>query len=394
MKKYLLLVLIIFAACASPKKLLKEGRYDEAIEKCIKKLTSDPTRNEYIHVLDQAFRFANEQDLNQIELLKMTGTPSNWEVVYNIYKKLDNRQISVQVITPLKLDGKDVSYPLTDYSPFLNEAAQKVADYNYNKGLNLLQQNNIFQSRDAFYCFQKAENFSPSRFSDINSLLAEAREKGISRVYIQLTNNSMMNINELNYLQQIVSHMENNHENSWVRFYYGADEKYNKFNYFINLYIESADVSPDYSDVKRYSQQKQIEDGFEYVKDAKGNIKKDSSGREIKKPKYKTIFCNVIENYQSKKATVYGRGEMIDNSVKILVHSESLTGVEVFEYKWAMVEGNFDALDGSTRSYVRSLPSGPSSYPSDFSMIEKGLADMRVHMRQFIDYNIKYVGGN
>ena len=59
-----------------------------------------------------------------------------------------------------------------------------------------------------------------------------------------------------------------------------------------------------------------------------------------------------------------------------------------------MVEGNIDALDGATKSYVRSLSSSPSFFPSDFSMVDKSLDDLQGHMRQFIDFNIKYVGGN
>ena len=51
---------------------------------------------------------------------------------------------------------------------------------------------------------------------------------------------------------------------------------------------------------------KDVEDGFTYQLDKKGNVMKDSLGNDIKTKKYKTLQCALIETIQSKACRIDG----------------------------------------------------------------------------------------
>jgi len=56
--------------CKSPDVLLREGRYDLAIDKCVKKLKKKPTKEKYTLVLEDAFKKVNQRDDDRTQYLK------------------------------------------------------------------------------------------------------------------------------------------------------------------------------------------------------------------------------------------------------------------------------------------------------------------------------------
>ena len=68
-------------------------------------------------------------------------------------------------------------------------------------------------------------------------------------------------------------------------------------------------VSPDLIQDKDLIEKKTVDNGFEYVLDAKGNVMKDTSGNDIKIKKYKEIQCTVIESHQQKDCNITGEIE-------------------------------------------------------------------------------------
>jgi len=118
MKKILLFSLtvsILFFGCGSPKKQMESGNYDRAIAKAVEKLRKDRSDTKNIEILDQSYRIALEQDNERIRFLKMEGKPDNWDEIYLVYKKMNDRQTMVRTVLPLQTGTKTVNYPYVDY---------------------------------------------------------------------------------------------------------------------------------------------------------------------------------------------------------------------------------------------------------------------------------------
>ena len=73
-----------------------------------------------------------------------------------------------------------------------------------------------------------------------------------------------------------------------------------KYDYFVNVNVRNIAVSPDQTMQRDTVVKKDVEDGFSYQLDKKGNVMKDSLGNDIKTKKYKTLQCALIETIQSK----------------------------------------------------------------------------------------------
>ena len=139
MKKSLLLslvVTILFFGCGSPKKQMQSGNYDAAIFKAVEKLRKDSNDEKNINILDESYRIASEQDNERIRFLKMEGKPDNWDEIYLVYKKMNDRQTMVRTVLPLQTSTKTVNFPYVDYMQEMITAKNNAADYYYSPWTN------------------------------------------------------------------------------------------------------------------------------------------------------------------------------------------------------------------------------------------------------------------
>ena len=125
-------------------------------------------------------------------------------------------------------------------------------------------------------------------------------------------------------------------------------------------------ISPERINDQTERRSKRIKDGWEYVLDRNGNVKKDTLGNDIKVIKYKTISCNVKEVTQLKTARISGNLDYIDNFNNKLLKSEPITSDAIFEHHYVLANGNLDALTVGTR---RMLGVEPLPFPYDESLI-------------------------
>lgn len=177
MWKLFILLPILFTSCMSSKKLLEKGRYDEAIEKCVKKLKHNPSKNDEARVLDKAYNISNTKDFDRIQTLKYEGNPAGWEEIYYLYVKLDKRQKLVLGALPLQLDGKSLYFDTIDYTPSIDVAKTKTSDYYFEKGQFFSKSDDMYVNRDAYYFFLKSQKYSPRRHPEIDSLIPITRYK-------------------------------------------------------------------------------------------------------------------------------------------------------------------------------------------------------------------------
>jgi hypothetical protein len=378
MKKYLFPVLffLFIIGCKSPEKMLQEGDYESVIDKTVKDIVKGKAKDDDKILLDKAYNLANQRDLQQIDFLLLEKKPENYEQVYYLYSALSARQSKVQQALPFTINGKQVNYRIVDYNTKIAEAKKNAAKYFYNTGVSRMELQSKEGYREAFYNFLKVKEYRPSDYSDLEKRLSDSRYYGTSRVLLQV---------ESRLPGKVPTEMFNNLRNintdglntEWVEYDLKQLDRKAVYDYYITVRIRSIEITPPGISSREYVRRKRVQDGYEYVLDGRGNVRKDSLGNDIKVPKYKDLVCTVIETKQFRSASIRGDVEFVSTNPERLLKNEPVAGTSVFEYVSGKFVGDRDALLPEDLKLVN-MDEVP--FPDDFSMLD----DCTLIMRQAI----------
>lgn len=361
MKKLLLFALsvVLFTACTSSKKLLEKGKYDEAIEKSVENLRKDPGNQEELDVLREAYQQANLLDKDRIDFLKKENREENWIEIYRLYSSLKNRQNLLKTL-PSSVRNQ---FAFVDYDDRLIEAKGEAAEVSYSRGIEYLESGGKQNARAAYREFSRVRNIYPD-YKDVNLLLQESLYLGTNHVLFQVENNSEVLLpRDFDTELKKISLKDLNRR--WLNYDTYADSTV-EYDYFIVLNIKEIAVSPESIERKSWTDTKEIQDGYTYVYDDNGNVKKDSAGNDIKVPNYVTIAADVNESYQHKEAFIGGSVDYIDLYSNQLIKTEEISVTAVFEHYSAVFSGNKKALSDESLKLIQSKP---LPFPSDEAML-------------------------
>ncbi len=379
----ILSALLIATACTSSRKLYEKGHYERALNVSARKLKKKPEKFSEADVFYAAYRTLFVQDSTLAQQLKEKNNPADAEKLLAIYTRMKRRQDVALSLPPLA----GIKVKVYDYDSEIGSAKQKVAQLAYGKGLELLAEaRNKFdrqQARQAYAQFQKAQKYGATQ-PDLPALLNESKQLGITNVLFKMENNTQVILPEaLN--NALLNTQVDDLDQQWVNYDNTIDTTV-FYDYSIILNIKQIQVSPEVLNQKQYVETKEIEDGFEYVLDENGNVKKDSLGNDIKIPKYKTISCNVVEYFQKKSAIINGQMEYYDNRTQKLIKSEPIVAEAIFENAYAVANGNLNALKPETR---KKLNLKPVPFPPDDQMILQAGETLKKMTRDILVKNKK-----
>ncbi len=294
MRKILMILAagVLLTGCGSTTKKLQQGNYDAVIDKTVKKLIRKANADDAAE-MDRAFRLANERDLDRIRFLVAENNPDNYDEVFNRYNMLKERQRKVRTVTPMEVDGKTYSYDYVDYDAEMIAAKRKAAEFFYDNGKGLLENALTKEDyRDAYYQLSKAAEYSGGQFPDIDKMIYDARLKGISRVIVQVVNQTPLKLPP-QVEEDLISFDTRGLGNEWVEYHFKHVDEDATYDYEVLVKILSIGVSPDEVKDKDEIFKKKISDGFDYVLDANGNVMKDTAGNDIKLERFKEITCTL-----------------------------------------------------------------------------------------------------
>ena len=240
---FVFLLSIVLSGCGSSKKQLEKGNYDAAIEKSVKQLRKNPADQTQIDILESAYKIANDQDNERVRFLKMEGKPDSWDEIYQVYKKLNDRQSLVRTVTPLKAGGKSVEFPYVDYMPDMVAAKRKAADFYYAHGIELMKSNIKESYRQAYYEFIRAKEYV-GNYEGIDNKIMEAKYKGMSRVFVSVRNKSMLKFPK-EFEDGLLALDLPNLNSEWVDYHTQNLDPNIQYDYFVNVNIVNVAVSPD-----------------------------------------------------------------------------------------------------------------------------------------------------
>jgi len=389
MKKNILLIFalsVILSGCGSSKKQLERGNYDSAIAAAVKQLRKDPDDAKQIATLERSYKIANDQDIERIRFLKMEGRPQNYDEIFLTYKRLSDRQAMVRTVLPLESGSRSVDFPFVDYIPEMIAAKKKSADFYYGHGIGLMKSGLKDSYRQAFAEFIRAKEYVGD-YEGIDNKIQEAKYLGTSRVFVSLQNTTMVKFPQ-EFEEDLLSVDLQALNSEWVEFHTISLDKNTEYDYFINVNVRNILVSPDQTAQLDSVIKRDVEDGFSYRLDSKGNVMKDTLGNDIKVKKYKTLQCAMISTLQTKSCRIEGDIEVIQTNPNKLLKKDPMGAQSTFENISARALGDIGALNSSqlARTRTQVVP-----FPSDIEMVLRCSESLKQAIRGSIQSNRRLI---
>ena len=382
----ILIITIILSGCGSSKKQLEKGNYDSAIAAAVKQLRKDADDEKQIAILERSYNIANDRDNERIRFLKMEGRPQNWDEVYQIYYRMNERQSLVRTVMPLNSGKRTIEFPYVDYMAEMIAAKRKSADYYYAHGNELMKNGDKESYRQAFAEFVRAKDYVGD-YEGIDYKIQEARELGMSKVFVKLVNSTLFNFPQ-EFEQDLLTVDLQALNTDWVEYYTVDLDRNVEYDYLISVNVRNISVSPDQTSQIDSVIKRDVEDGFNYQLDSRGNVMKDSLGNDIKTPKYKTLQCALIHTLQTKSCAIEGDIETIQLKPEKLLKKDPMGARSGFEHVSARAVGDLGALN---ESQLHRTETGVLPFPSDIEMIIRCSESLKQAIRGSIQSNRRFI---
>lgn len=389
MKRILPVVIILalyLAGCSSSKKQLQKGNYDAAIVKAVKQLRKDPADVKQIDILERSYKIANDQDNERIRFLKMEGKPNNWDDIYINYKSLNDRQSLVKTVTPLNKNGQSVDFPYIDYFSDMVAAKRKAADFYYAHGVELMKSGLKDSYRQAYGEFLRAKDYVGD-YQGIDFKIQDAKELGMSRVLVSVQNSSIIKFPK-EFEQDLLALDLPALNSEWVEYHTQVLNKNTKYDYYVDVNVKLVAVSPDQTLQKDTVIKKEVEDGFTYMLDRKGNVMKDTLGNDIKIKKYKTLQCALIESIQRKACRIDGDVSVVQAKPEKVLKKDPIFAQSNFEFVSSRALGDIQALDAQQLAKTKT---SPAPFPTDIEMVVRCSEALKTAIRGAVQNNQRII---
>ncbi len=333
-----------------------------AVTKSVEKLRKKPTDEKTIAILKQSYENAKRQDLERVKYLRMENKPDSWDEVFKIFLRLKDRQSMVSTITPLNYSGGVLAFEYVDYDEEIIRAKEKAAEYYYKRGNDYLRSGSRFDARAAYADFQVVKQYYFD-YRGVDELISEARSKGMSYAAITVIDQTIFKI-PASFKDKLIPDDLTPLKSDWVDV--RETDNMQGMDYKIEVVLKNINLSPKNENEKIYMKSKEVEDGWEYVLDSKGNVMKDSLGNDIKIKKYKTVTCTVKEHLQKREVSIEGFVNFRDLEKNTIIKQIPIGANNVFQNVYASANGDLSILDVTTKAL---LEKGPLPFPNDMEMI-------------------------
>lgn len=387
----LILSVLILASCSSVKtteKALNSGNYDKAISLSIEKLAKNKTKEKnqpHVLMLQEAFRKSTDRDLDRISFLEKEQNPENFETIYTLYQRLNNRQEKIKPLLPLRIlsSGRNAKFKLVNYTDEILAAKENYAGYLYENGVALLNEGdrNKINYRRAFDELRHLDKISPN-YRDTRNLIEEAHARGIDYVHVSVRNRTEQIIPKR--LERDLLAIDTYGLNDLWTQYHAKRDRNIQYDFDLELDFTDIIVSPEQVHEKEVIKERRIKDGFKYLRNNNGSYVKDSLGNKIKVDKFKRIRCKLYQFTQFKSSKVTGVVKYIDNRSNQLLQRFPIQSEFIFEHIYADYDGDRRALD---KSFIELLDERSVNFPSSEQMVYDTGTDLKQKLKHIITRN-------
>jgi hypothetical protein len=382
------IIALFIASCASPQKSFERGNYEEAVDLAVKRLRSDKVKEKDVATLVEAFNYINQRETERMGRLRLDNNADNWAEIYDLATRIQRRQDLIQPFLPLdeqKYYGLLSNCRFTEgVNATVAEAREGAAANLYSHAvanLDLSKNGNRRFAREAYNDLKGISKYF-NNYRDVATLTEQAYILGINHIYVKVENDSRVALPS-SFERELESIFVRDMNSKWTKYHTYQDGNLT-YEYTIVARMTDIDVSPEGERRDHHIEEKQIEDGFDYVMDGRGNVKKDSLGNDLKTKRFRWIKADVLTIHQKKDARVFGYLEYYDNRTKEKVLSRPMESNVHFEHHTVNFDGDRRAL---TEETCRRLGGRPMPFPTDSDMLLTAAERMKNDTKRLIQDN-------
>lgn len=391
MKQLLLLSIttLLLVGCNSVKrnqKFLASGNYDQAIQLAVKKLQKDQNSrkaDEHIYLLEEAFAKVVDRDNRRINFLTKDNSLNGLREIYSTYRGLQYKQDIIRPLLPLYSDllGRNAEFRFQDYGDNILNSKQRLGDRLLSESNRLLDSNDKMAAREAYGLLEELRNLRP-RNSEVENLMDEARFTGTTFVHVELRNRTGFIIPRP-LERELLDFNTYNLDQFWTA-YHEERQQDIRYDYGIRLNFRELAISPERISEKEFRRKKRVKDGWEYRRDANGNVLRDSLGNKIKVDIYKLVTARVTYTTQTKSVLVSGDVLYRDFLQQRDIDRHPLASEFIFENVFARLRGDERALTEEDLEFIEYdfVP-----FPSNEQMILDAGDDIKLRLSEILKNN-------
>ncbi|MGK2864540.1 MAG: hypothetical protein ACSLE0_21605 [Chitinophagaceae bacterium] len=359
---FLFFIGVMFFSCKTAGKLYQAGQYDEAVAMAAKKLSKKPNDESTLNLLTNAYRYAVEDHESRIRNLSNSTSDLRWENIYHEYISLQNLYTAIRRSPSVFAIVKPA-----DYSSYITTYKEEAGNARFERGLELLDENNKQSSRAAYYEFQKALALRPGDLS-IKRKLDEAYTNAATNIIVlPLTRYGYQygsyNFDYQNFNYNLVRYLKNNNRNSFARFQTQND-------------LDNGEIRPDnfvemrFSDVNigQYRDQRNTREVSKQVVAKEIVINKDSVIKE-----YITVKAKITTTTRVILANGLLQATIRDGNERRL-WSDTYRGEYSWSASFATYTGDERALSEDDKRLISQIEQWP---PSNDEIIRIIMEDIR-----------------
>jgi hypothetical protein len=161
-----------------------------------------------------------------------------------------------------------------------------------------------------------------------------------------------------------------------------------QYDYFVNVNVKSVAVGSDQTVQRDSVIKRDVEDGFTYVLDKKGNVMKDTLGNDIKQKKYKTLQCALVETIQTKACRIDGDVEVVQINPNKILKKDPIGAQSNFENISSRALGDIQALNAAQ---VERTKTNVVPFPNDIEMVMRCAETLKMAIRGAIQNDRRFI---
>ncbi|MEQ1744221.1 MAG: hypothetical protein ABMA02_02265 [Saprospiraceae bacterium] len=378
-----LLSAFLAASCRSAQRYIESGDYDAAISFAVSKLRGKKNKKtDIVKSLELAFAKAQARDLNTAYHLASVDRPENWERINGIHRQIRQRQNLVAPLLPLvSKDGYRAKIEFVNIAQLESESREKAASYLYTCAEDLLnqaeQRGDRQAAREAYRLLKDLENRYFKSYRNKEALLRDAVNLGTTHILFEVHNESNK-VLPRDFNDRVLAFGTSDLNGDWKAYHFKPDPKL-PVDYRVVFNVRQVDISPERINERTYTDEKEIEDGWEYVLDERGNVKKDTAGNDIKRPRKVRIRAEVLEAFQTKAVRLAGVLEIFNADSHSRVHVRDVGTEVLFEHYASTFRGDQRALSKDSRARIGNRP---LPFPLDGDMLMQAADRLKSTIRE------------
>jgi hypothetical protein len=351
--------LFLLNACSSGKAALKNGDYYEAVLESVNRLRGKPDHKKAKAVLTQSYQLAVDFIQTGIQNGINSDDPRKWRNAVGGYEKINN--LNEQIKTSLGA-MKVITNPVTKFKE-LADAKGKAAEESYQAGIQFMMKNSRDDSKQAYFSFREANNYSPG-YKEVIELMTQAEFNATLRVAYQEINASRINYGSL---QPIINSMQRQ---------------------FLSFKpIEQRDTVPPQQYLKM------VFNGYRQDNQTMNSSRNENLQRDVKVGEKKAADGKVTDVMETVKGviTYYTKTKRAGSSATITVtdaknnsilQNNTVEGNSQWQYTWATFKGDSRALNGDQLNMTKR----GEAYPNDDDLFKQAMNNLQKNVSQQLHY--------